>query len=318
MTNGPSRWIGRPPLNHPRAGLAGATVAGEILAIGGFQPGAPAPFDFVEARRAGGDGTWRPLPAMPTPRANLSAAELGGFVYAVGGLGVDVDGVTPLLDVVERYDPTTQSWESSPSMPVPRAAPGVVGFGGRLYVAGGEISTATGAWEVTDSVIAYDPEDQTWRTLTPMPTARTRLRLVAAGGHLYALGGFANPPVALPAVERYDPARDTWDQVAPMNEPRGLPGAVTVRSGQEDVVVVVGGGQGELFTPTFTVSDSTEIYSVDADKWQVLETRLPRGRVSLICALEEDNSVLAIGGATGDPTPLRPTALVEGLDVEPG
>ena len=318
MTNVPSRWTGRPPLDHPRAGLAGATVAGEILAIGGFRPGAAAPFDIVEARRTGGNGTWRSLPAMPTPRANLSAAELGGLVYAVGGLGADVDGRTPLLDVVERYDPATRSWESGPSMPVPRAAPGAVGLGGLLYVAGGEVSTAGGDWDVTDSVIAYDPVDRTWRTLAPMPTARTRLRLVAAGGHLYAIGGFANPPVALPVVERYDPARDSWDQVAPMNEPRGLPGAVTARSGQEDVVVVVGGGQGELFTPTFTVSDSTEIYSVDADKWQVLEARLPRGRVSLVCALEEDGSVLAIGGAVGEPAPLGPTALVQALDLRTG
>ncbi|HZB51822.1 MAG TPA: hypothetical protein VE547_22230, partial [Mycobacteriales bacterium] len=284
---------------------------------GGFRPDAPDPFGFVEARRTGGDGRWRPLPALPTPRANLSAADLDGIVYAVGGLGADVDGDTPLLDVVERYDPATGSWASSPSMPVPRAAPGVAGFEGRLYVAGGEVAGADG-WDVTDSVIAYDPVDGTWREVAPLPTARTRLRLVATGGHLYAVGGFGNPPVALPAVERYDPTRDTWDPVAPMTEPRGLPGAVAARWGDRDVVVVVGGGQGELFTPTFTVADSTEVYDVDADKWQALDARLPRGRVSLVCALEADGSVLAIGGATGEPTPLRPTALVQALALPTG
>ena len=305
------RWTGRPPLDHARAGLAGATAAGEILAIGGFRPDAAEPFDFVEARPVGGAGTWAPRPAMPTPRANLSAAELGGFVYALGGLGVDVDGVTPLLDVVERYDPVARTWQPAPSLPVPRAAPGAVGLGGRLYVAGGEIVTAAGDWDVTASLVAYDPDAGTWQELAPMPTARTRLRLVAAGGHLYAVGGFGNPPVALAAVERYDPARVSWDPVAPMAEPRGLPGAVT--AGSESEVVVVGGGQGELFTATFTVADTTEVYDVAADKWEMLEARLPRGRVSLVCALQEDGSVLAIGGATGEPTPLGPTALVQAL-----
>jgi kelch-like protein 10 len=220
--------------------------------------------------------------------------------------------------VVERYDPEAESWEASPSLPVPRAAPGVVGFGGRLYVAGGEVSSGTDDWDVTDSMIIYDPERRTWQPVVPMPTARTRLRLVAAGDYLYAIGGFSNRPRALPVVERYDPKRDTWEQVALMNQPRGLPGAVAISFGQTHFIVVVGGGLGELFTPTFRISDSMEIYNVAADNWQMLRARLPRGRVSLICALEEGGSVLAIGGATGDPTPLRPTALVEALTLQAG
>jgi hypothetical protein len=40
VTNGQSQWINRPPLHNARAGLASATVAGYILAIGGFRPNA--------------------------------------------------------------------------------------------------------------------------------------------------------------------------------------------------------------------------------------------------------------------------------------
>jgi N-acetylneuraminic acid mutarotase len=312
---GVQQWVRRPSLSRARAGLAGATVAGEILAIGGFEPSAPAPFDLVEARSTGWNTRWRQRAALPTPRANLSAAELDGFAYAVGGLGADVDGETPMLDVVERYDPAADSWETCPALPAPRVAPGVVGLDGLLYVVGGEVVDAAGNWDVTGSVIAYDPVGGAWRNLAPMPTPRTRLRVVAAGGHLYAVGGFGNPPVALPVVERYDPARDSWDPVAPMVEPRGLPGAVTARQGGEEVLVVVGGGHGELFTPSFSVTDSTEVYRVEADKWQVLPVRLPRGRVSLVCAVEQAGTVLAIGGATGEPAP---TALVQALDLPTG
>jgi N-acetylneuraminic acid mutarotase len=307
-----SDWTNRPSLSRARAGLAGATVAGEMSAIGGFDPSAPGPFDLVEARRTGWNSRWRRLPAMPTPRANLSAAELGGFVYAAGGLGAEVDGEMPMLDVLERYDPASSTWQSCPGLPEPRVAPGMAGIGGLLYVIGGEVTTLAGDWDVTGSVVAYDPADGTWRNLAPMPTPRTRLRVVAAGGHLYAVGGFGNPPEALAVVERYDPAADAWDPVTPMTEPRGLPGAVTARLRDEDVVVVVGGGRGELFTPSFSVTDTTEVYRPELDKWQVMPASLPRGRVSLACALENPGTVLAIGGATGEPAP---TALVQALDL---
>lgn len=66
MTNGPSQWVNRPGLHHARIGLAGATVDGDILAIGGFFPEVGT-FDFVEARRTEGNGEWQDLPAMLTP-----------------------------------------------------------------------------------------------------------------------------------------------------------------------------------------------------------------------------------------------------------
>jgi N-acetylneuraminic acid mutarotase len=305
-------WTHRPSLSRPRAGLAGATVGHEIIVVGGFAPDAPAPFDLVEARGTGWNSRWRKLPAMPTPRANLSAAALGGHLYAAGGLGTEVDGDMPLLDVVERFDPAAGTWETCPSLPVPRAAPGMTAHGDLLYVAGGEILDGSGNWTVTGSLLAYDPAGGPWVELAPMPTPRTRLRMLSAGRYLYAVGGFGNPPVALPTVERYDPVRDCWDELTPMTEARGLPGAVTARLHGETVLVVAGGGQGELFTPSFSVTDTTELYHPEADKWQVLPASLPRGRVSLVCALEGESTVLAIGGATGEPAP---TALVQALDL---
>jgi N-acetylneuraminic acid mutarotase len=309
VTNGPSQWTTRPPLHHARAGLAGATVAGDILAIGGFAFGL-GNFDFVEARRIEGNGQWRDLPPLPTRRNNLSAAELDGFVYAVGG----IDENNQDSDVVERYDPQPPSWAPSPSLPEPRVAPGVVGFRGLLYVAGGEIPRGPGnAVEFSDSVITFNPQNGEWTSVAPMPTRRSRLRLVAAGDRLYAIGGVSQAFQALSSVDRYDPGSDTSDQVASMNEARGLPGAVVIRSGR--FIVVVGGGGGKFGAGNLILRRSSEIYDVDNDQWQVLPALLPRGRVSLLSALEDDGTVLAIGGAVtnGDLPPA--TNLVEALDL---
>ena len=123
---------------------------------------------------------------LPTARANLATTEVGGLVYAVGGLD-DVDA----LDVVETFNPTTGRWATSVPLPQPRAAAGAAGLGGLLYVAGGEVKLAPDTYEVTDSVVVYDPRKNTWRSVAPMPTVRRRLRLVASGRYLYAVGGAA-------------------------------------------------------------------------------------------------------------------------------
>jgi hypothetical protein len=199
-----SQWIARPPLRQARGGLGVAKVGRQILAIGGFERVGETDtvFDVVEARRVKGSGRWRDLAPMPTARANLATAEVGGLVYAIGGIGQAND----TLDIVETFDPRSGRWTTSLPLPQPRAAPGAAGLGGLLYVAGGEVQLAADTFEVTNSVLVYDPKQNTWRSVAPMPTARLRLRLVASGRYLYAIGGQPDPAgPSLATVERYDP-----------------------------------------------------------------------------------------------------------------
>jgi N-acetylneuraminic acid mutarotase len=265
-------------------------VDGQILAIGGFDDNIN--FDVVEARRITGAGTWRELAPLPTARANLATAEVGGLVYAVGGLD-DVDN----SDVVETFNPTTGRWATSVPLPQPRAAPGAEGLGGLLYVAGGEVKLAPDTYEVTNSVIVYDPKNNTWRSVAPMPTARFRLRLVASGRYLYAVGGAAPTGQSLTTVERYEPKSNSWTTMNPMVESRTLPCAVETKVEQRRVLVVVGGFE---FPGDGTVDRrrTTEVFEPATGRWQVLDVLLPIGRGSHDCATQADGTVLAIGGIT--------------------
>ena len=76
-----------------------------------------------------------------------------------------------------------------------------------------------------------------------MPTARLRLRLVASGRYLYAIGGRTDDEggPSLTTVERYDPKSNSWTTINPMVESRGLPCAVETKVGKRRVLVVVGG-----------------------------------------------------------------------------
>jgi N-acetylneuraminic acid mutarotase len=306
-----SRWIARPPLRHARGGLGVATVGRQILAIGGFDDATT--FDVVEARRVRGTGRWRDLAPLPTARANLATAEVGGLVYAVGGLD-DVDN----SDVVETFDPRSGRWATSVPLPQPRAFAGAAGLGELLYVAGGEVKLAPDTYEVTNSVLVYDPKNNTWRSVAPMPTIRQRLRLVASGRYLYAIGGFDLAGQSLTTVERYDPKSNSWATMNPMIESRALPCAVETKVGNRRVLVVVGGFE---FPGDGTVDRrrTTEVFGPDTGRWTLLDVLLPFGRGSHDCATEADGTVLAIGGITrvvGDNTNIY-LANVDALSLKP-
>jgi N-acetylneuraminic acid mutarotase len=302
-------WAERPPVQVARIGLDVATVGGDILAIGGFDPNEPDVFASVEDHQVAGTLPWHTIAAMPTARANPAAAELGGAVYVAGGFTND-----QTLDVVERFDPLTGSWSESTRLPVPRGAAAAASLGGLLYVAGGSIPVTAKDDEITASVVAFNPRTKSWTTVAPMPTARWRLRLVAAGGNLYAIGGQSPDGNTLSTVERYDPRSNTWTAVAPMNQDRGVPGAVAVNHGSDHLIVVVGGCQfanGQLLA----LRQSTEVYNLATGQWQLLKAQLPHATCSLGSAVDADGTVLAIAGGIEVDGTVTATAEVDALTL---
>jgi len=69
---------------------------------------------------------------MPTARYSLNVAEVDGKIYAIGGYNGGY------LDIVEEYDPTTDTWTTKTSMPTARYDLGVVEANGKIYAIGGK------------------------------------------------------------------------------------------------------------------------------------------------------------------------------------
>jgi Kelch motif len=287
-----SQWTARPPLRQARSGLDVTTVDGQILAVGGFDQ--ENIFDVVEARSVRGPGTWHDLAPMPTARANVATAVVGGLVYAVGGFG-DLDDT---LNVVERFDPRSGRWATGLPLPQPRGGAGAAGLDGLLYVAGGFIPLAGDDFEIAHSMVVYNPKSNTWRSVAPMPTAREKLRLVASGRYLYAIGGDDLAGQSLTTVERYDPKSNSWATTNPMHESRAVPGAVETKVGERSVLVVVGGVEFAADGTFLGGRRTTEVFDIASGQWRLLDVLLPFNRGSLGCAVEADGTILAIGGGT--------------------
>ncbi len=154
---------------------------------------------------------WTELAHMPTARSGFAITSFDGDIYAIGG--ETSEGVT---DIVERYDPTTDSWELISPKPNAVVDAIAVVIGGEIFVPGG--SEDNGA--VTDVLEVYDPTTATWSSRSPLPDTLTRYAAVAFEGRLILFGGW-NGEEYVDKVYEYDPLDDTWETIATLKEPRG-------------------------------------------------------------------------------------------------
>ncbi len=144
-------------------------------------------------------GCWYDQEDMPTARWAMAAVELDGKIYVIGGRYGD-----PRFEVVERYDPAIDSWETMAPMPTPRAWLVAEAVNGKIYAIGG----SDGGPDKLDTVEEYDPLTNTWATKAPMPSRRDDAVSGVVGGKIYVMGGWSGG--ALDDVEVYDPALNSW------------------------------------------------------------------------------------------------------------
>jgi len=130
--------------------------------------------------RTGTSQSWRTRAPMPTARFYLAAASVDGKVYAIGGTADTIQ----ILDVVERYDPATNTWTTVAPMLTPRWGLAAATLSGKIYAIGG--AAATG---YTAALEEYDPATDSWIPRAPMPTARAYLAAATLNGKFYAIGG---------------------------------------------------------------------------------------------------------------------------------
>src|SRR5260370_32225684 len=152
-------------------------------------------------------GTWTTKSPMPTPRSHRADGEANGIIYAVGGLAARPNGsIDSRTNVVEAYNPATDTWAPKASMPTPRLDLVVGNINGILYFVGGNATAGGGALATVE---AYDPLSNTWTTKASMPTARFGSGAGVINGILYVAGGqTATGDTA--ALEAYDPVTNTW------------------------------------------------------------------------------------------------------------
>uniref|UniRef100_A0A8C4P3W0 Kelch repeat and BTB domain containing 12 n=1 Tax=Dromaius novaehollandiae TaxID=8790 RepID=A0A8C4P3W0_DRONO len=142
-----------------------------------------------------------------------------------------------------------------------------------LYVIGGQMKMKN-QYLVTNCVEKYSMEQDTWRSIAPLPLPLACHMVVTVKNKLYVMGGWT-PQMDLPDDEldrlsnrmfRYDPGQDKWTERAPMKYSKYRFSTAVVNS---EIYVLGGiGCLGRDRGQTRKCLDAVEIYNPDGDFWR--------------------------------------------------
>ena len=286
----PGSWSVKTPLNRPRANSAVATLNGRLyVASGNNQSGTINELDEYDPAT----GKWTSLAPIPTARTGAGAAGIDGKLYVFGGCTHNGDCRIGTTNVLEAYDPASNSWSVKSAMPTARNLMASAVIDGKLYVAGGRgpCPPCTGY----DKLEIYDPVTDTWDTTkASLPAAYSVPGGAALDGKFYVVGGVQTKGNEIDATQRlamYDPATNKWSLKAALGIPRDSLGLAAIHTR----LYAIGG------VTTIGATRAVEAYDPSADQW-VPKEPLPTPRVLLQpVAIDGIIYVVGSGDAQGEP-----------------
>ena len=215
----------------------------------------------------------------------------GQDIYFAGGYTSNEKHTQQIFGTEEvwRYNVADNSYTQLPDLPEARGAGIMTYQGGKLYFFGGSDASRkrdTGELFILD--LASGGTE--WRQGAPLPNPRNHLASVSLDGLIYAIGGQHDHDGKLTTqadVHTYDPATDTWTQVA------SLPRAISHHTNATFVVggrIVVMGGEVDHLKGI----DDVVAYDPETDTWSEL-TPMPVSAVDPVAGYVDGEIVVTKG-----------------------
>ncbi len=239
---------------------------------------------------------WQFKTNMPTPRFNICSVVFNNKIYVIGGR----DGSGNVLDIVEVYDPQSDSWDTNfPALKKARENAAAAVFNGKIFVLGGRSDED----EILKKVEFFDAQENRWRDFRDLEEEREGPAALELDGHFYALGGFGGSegnPHLLNSVERYLPNDDKWQvsQDWVLNFAKASFGTTRIN----DAVYVIGGFS------SFGPLNFVQVYTEAAGASPVGGLLTARGGLS---AAGFDGKIVVAGGRGADDQVLNSVELYD-------
>ncbi|KAK3101711.1 hypothetical protein FSP39_005736 [Pinctada imbricata] len=289
-STGANEWQDFCDLPQPRLYHAVVMLDRKVFLLGGTDPrtsfkAVPSPtnhtfsFDLDYS-------TWGKVAFMNTSRMFHAACCVSGLIYVIGGQDNRIREISKfrVLDNVECYNPTSDTWFTVQPMREARLGCSVAVMDGFIYVVGGYSDTVGRASgnNVLSSVERYDPRSNEWTELMNLRIPRCHGNLVTVNGNLYLCGGATRSYTVSDtiltsecSVDKFDRESGTWCHVTDMVIGRHSAGAAVIGS-----KIYIAGG---ISSSANRVLQSMEVYDVKEGTWMKGIEELPYPAKWLSC-----------------------------------
>jgi len=209
-----------------------ASANGKVYLLGGGRPAGKGYITFNTVEEFDPQSnTFRARASMPTARYYFASATMNGIIYAIGGLYYNYSWTGTAKNVMEAYDPATDTWSTKATMTTARYYHSAAAANGKIYVIGGYNGGPLSSVEV------YDIATDTWSSKSAMTTARYGLSAVEVNGRIYAIGGRGVSDPYFSLIEEYNPSTDTWTTMLSLPSTQAEHASVTM----DGYVYIMGG-----------------------------------------------------------------------------
>lgn len=248
-----------------------------------------------------GPGKWTLLKTNGNPdgRHETSFVESGGMFYLIGGRE---------SRAIDRFDPETNTWtKMKATSPLIHHYQPVI-WDNKIYMVG----AMTGNYPdepPMPKVQIYDPNADIWTEGGEIPLDRQRggSGTVVYEGRIYIACGITlgHTSGTNSWFDEYDPATDTWKELADAPHIRDHFHAVVLN----DKLYCIGGRNSSYHEPDNfaaffgAVVEEIDCYDFKKGKWSTLDTKLPIGTAAAGVAVLDGN-ILYFGGETATKGPV--------------
>jgi hypothetical protein len=207
---------------------------------------------------------WTPLTPPPITNSWGSLVACQSKLYLIGG-----------GQRTQVYNPTIDQWENKSTSPKALITQIANVVDDKIYLMSGLTPAAYGVWSPSEETFEYDPVNDSWSTMAPIPTPVGAYASTVLDGKIYIIGGGPATDYhnlnATTLMQIFDPKLNEWTLGQPI--PTGVAGAGACSTQGYYVpkrIYVVGGN------PWFSASRNAnfesgtnlnQVYDLETGKW---------------------------------------------------
>ncbi|MCY3741040.1 MAG: hypothetical protein OXH00_08470 [Candidatus Poribacteria bacterium] len=250
-----------------RAGTETAVVDGKIYVMAGYagKDNHGKNFKFLKAVEMYDPqtDTWVRKQDLPVSRMQFGIGAVAGKIYAIGGVLDPKEkkpGLQGRIDLVEVYDPVSDTWAKRADMPTRRDGFATAIIDDTIYAIGGNGWPQVGAGgPALGTIEVYEPRVNRWTKRPDMPNLRRGFGMVVIANKIYLIGGSAVGAHGvrgerLTSTEVYDPATKRWRLTSTPTAPTLSPFSMVAVNGK--IYAFGGTTEDREFSPTVEVFDT--------------------------------------------------------------